>query len=147
MKTRASFLAAGTLLGALTSGFSQPVITTQPLWQTNAVGSTAKFSVVATGVPPLFYQWRFNSGDRAGATNATLALTNAQTTNQGNYSVVVTESGGLSVTSAVARLYVFLPPMVTTDPVSRTVGRCGNVSFTVTASGTPPLRYQWRLNE
>src|SRR5437867_2988895 len=94
--------------GLAAVAFGQPVITNQPSWQTNAVGSTAMFSVGATGALPLFYQWRFNSADRAGATNATLVLTNVQTTNQGNYAVVVTDSVGLSATSATARLYVIV---------------------------------------
>jgi len=89
MRTNISLNATGILLLSLASSLAQPMITNQPSWQTNAVGSTAMFSVGATGAPPLFYQWRFNSADRAGATNATLVLTNVQTTNQGNYTVRV----------------------------------------------------------
>ena len=97
MKRITNLLAAGMLLATLASGFAEPVITNQPTWLTNGVGSTALFSVGATGAPPLSYQWRFNGVDRPGATNDTLVLTNVQTSNQGNYSVVVTEFGGLSI--------------------------------------------------
>jgi len=144
MKTKANVLAAALLLAALASGFGQPVITNQPSWQTNAVGSTAMFSVGATGAPPLFYQWRFNSADRAGATNDTLILPNVQTTNQGNYSVVVSNVEG-SATSAVARLYVIVPPSITRQPTNFPVLSIGaSVSNRVAASSATPLSYQWR---
>src|ERR1019366_8014598 len=38
------------------------------------------------------------------------------------------------------------PPSIVTQPQSQTVGVGSNVTFTVTASGTAPLSYQWRLN-
>lgn len=37
-----------------------PVITSQPVSRSNLVGTTATFSVTATGAPPLAYQWRRN---------------------------------------------------------------------------------------
>jgi len=71
---------------------AQPIITTQPVSQTNIVGSTVSFSVVVNGPGPFIYQWRFNgtnfqnnmtkvagngtyafSGDGGPATNACLA--------------------------------------------------------------------------
>src|SRR6185369_6786324 len=35
-----------------------PAIVSQPQNQTVVVGDSANFSVVANGIPPLFYQWR-----------------------------------------------------------------------------------------
>ena len=37
-----------------------PAFTSQPVSQTNTVGSTAVFNVTATGSQPLSYQWRFD---------------------------------------------------------------------------------------
>jgi C1A family cysteine protease len=37
-------------------------------------------------------------------------------------------------------------PSISTQPQSRSVLAGGNASFSVAASGTPPLRYQWRKN-
>lgn len=37
-----------------------------------------------------------------------------------------------------------IPPSITTQPQSQTVNSGANVSFTVAASGTAPLTYQWR---
>jgi uncharacterized repeat protein (TIGR01451 family) len=83
-----------------------PFIIQQPQLQANFVGSNVTFSVIADGAPPLFYQWRFNATPIAGATNATLLLTNIQLTDAGNYSVVVSNQYG-SVTSTLAELIVF----------------------------------------
>jgi len=66
-----------------------PIITSQPTNQTVFVGQTASFSVLASGTPPLSYQWRFNTTNLVGATNATLLLPSAQFTNAGIYSVIV----------------------------------------------------------
>src|SRR5206468_2693310 len=126
--------------------FAQPVIVSPPQWQTNAVGWTAIFSVVATGAPPLFYQWRFNGQDRAGATNDALVLTNVQTTNQGIYTIVVTNQAG--ATSAAARLYVVTLPVITRHPTptNQSVSVGANATFTAaaTASSVVHTNYEWR---
>lgn len=60
--------------------------------------------------PRFSYQWQFNATNAlTRATNAFLTITNAQSTNAGNYSVVVTDSFG-SVTSVVATLTVAAGP-------------------------------------
>lgn len=38
------------------------------------------------------------------------------------------------------------PPGIAEPPADQTVSRSGTAGFTVGANGTPPLRYQWRLN-
>jgi RHS repeat-associated protein len=83
-------------------------ILSQPQSQTVIQGSNATFSVTAAGVLPLSYQWYFNSTPLTGAINAILTLNNVQTTNAGNYYVVVTNSLG-SLTSSVATLTVNFP--------------------------------------
>ncbi|HXY00822.1 MAG TPA: immunoglobulin domain-containing protein, partial [Candidatus Limnocylindrales bacterium] len=47
-----------------------PTITTQPQNQTVNFGQTATFSVVASGTPPLSYQWNKNGGAISGATSS-----------------------------------------------------------------------------
>ena len=122
-----------------------PGITSQPANQTVVVGQDASFSVVATGSPPPNYQWRFNGANLAGATSSVLTRDNAQTTNAGSYTVVVTNAAG-SVTSAVATLTVNVPPGITTQPQNQTVATDQSASFSVVASGTVPLSYQWQFN-
>ena len=98
-----------------------------------------------SGTAPFGYQWTFNSTNLPGATNSTLMLNNVDTNNAGTYSVVVTNVAG-SVTSSNATLTVNVPPNITTPPVSQTVAAGQNASFSVTATGTGPLSYQWSFS-
>jgi hypothetical protein len=123
-----------------------PIITNQPSSQTVNFGSNATFSVGATGTPVLSYQWRFNTTNiLAGQTGTFLTVTNAQSTNAGEYTVVVTNSYG-AATSTVATLSLNTPPSITTQPTNQTVISGNSVSFIAAATGTAPLRYQWRFN-
>jgi hypothetical protein len=124
-----------------------PTITTQPQSQTVTLvpGQSVTFGVVASGTTPLSYRWRFNGTALAGATNAVLQLTNLQATNAGSYTVVVTNVAG-SVTSAVATLAFNIPPTITAQPQSQTATQGLNATFSVAASGTAPLSYQWSFN-
>ncbi|MBI5771885.1 MAG: immunoglobulin domain-containing protein, partial [Verrucomicrobia bacterium] len=122
-----------------------PAIVTQPAAQITAVGLAATFSVVATGTPAPTYQWRKGGVAIAGATHATLALTNVQSAAAGAYSVVVTNAGG-SVTSQDAALAVSLAPLVATAPAGQSVSAGANVTLSVTAGGVAPLAYQWSRN-
>ena len=63
MITNLNLVAAGLFLAALGTGFAQPVITKQPQSCTNVVGTTATFTVEATGTDPLAYQWQKLSGN------------------------------------------------------------------------------------
>jgi hypothetical protein len=80
-----------------------PMILTQPQSQVVNAGSSATFTVIATGTEPLRYQWQFNTAAVSGATNLSYTRSNVQTSHVGNYTVVVTNAAGI-ITSAVARL-------------------------------------------
>lgn len=121
-------------------------ITSQPQSRTNLVGSAASFSVAATGSAPLTYQWRFNGENIAGATTTNLNLINVQTTNAGNYTVVVTDSISASLTSAVAVLTVVVPPSFTEQPHSATNDAGATVVFSAQVEGSAPLSYVWEHN-
>ncbi len=128
-----------------TPATNPPVITAQPSGKTNAVGSTISFSVTATGSGTLAYQWRFGGTNISGATTNPFTLANAQLTNNGNYSVFITNAFG-SVTSSVAALLVTnAPPAITSQPQPQTVLAGQSATFTVSVTGTPPLNYQWLL--
>jgi Ig-like domain-containing protein len=126
-----------------------PSITTQPANQTVTAGQTATFSVVATGAAPLSYQWRKNSSNIVGATaaNYTTPATTAAD-NNATFDVVVTNSVS-GVTSSPATLTVnSLPaaPTITTPPANQTVTAGQTATFSVVATGTAPLTYQWQKN-
>src|SRR6266403_41121 len=126
-----------------------PTITTQPTNQTVTAGQTASFSAVATGTAPLTYQWRKNSVAISGATS--FSYTTPPTTsfdNGAQFIVVVSNTGG-SATSSAATLTVSAAPVapsITTQPASQTVTMGQTASFSVAASGTAPLSYQWNRN-
>lgn len=123
-----------------------PVIQSGPLSLSVTQGNAAAFSVTAHGTAPLGYQWFLNTNSAlSGQTASNLSLVNVQSTNAGVYSVRVSNAAG-SVTSAPALLTVFLPPAIVMHPQSQSVQVSNPVSFTVTASGTAPLRYQWFFN-
>ncbi|MGD0743650.1 MAG: immunoglobulin domain-containing protein [Verrucomicrobiota bacterium] len=129
-----------------------PVITVQPTNQSMAVGTTATFVVAAVGKVPLSFQWQVgganlvNGGNISGATAKTLTISNAQTTNSGTYTVIVTNTAG-SVTSSNAVLTVTnIPPAIIVQPTNQTVTATSNVTFVVTATGTTPLSYQWQVD-
>ena len=94
---------------ALLTVWQPPIITNQPVGYTNMAGCSRTFSVGASGVPALGYQWRLTSTGLTGAAAATLSLTNILTSQAGAYTVVITNSAG-SVTSSVANLVVTNPP-------------------------------------
>jgi hypothetical protein len=75
-----------------------PSITTQPQSQTNLTGTTATFSVSATGSLPLTYIWQYNTTNLPPSGSSTFMTTNA-----GTYLVIVSNVAG-QVTSSSATL-------------------------------------------
>jgi hypothetical protein len=126
-----------------------PSITTQPASQTVSAGQMATFSVVAAGTAPLSYQWRKNSANISGATAASYTTPVTTTAdNNTSFDVVVTNSVS-SVTSAQATLGVNsvpVAPTITTPPANQTVTAGQTATFSVVATGTAPLTYQWQKN-
>jgi len=95
-----------TIPSVIVTNANQPVvILAQPQSRTNAVGTTASFSVTASGTLPQ-YQWRSNNVAIAGATSSTLSLTNVQLSDNGKAFTVIVSNSVNSVTSIVATLTV-----------------------------------------
>lgn len=117
-------------------------ITQAPESQTGAAGSTVTFNVGVRGQAPITCQWFFQGGPLAGETAQFLVLNNIQPAQEGDYVVVAANAVG-SVTSSVARLTVLVPPSITQQPQSLFVSAGSNAVFSVQASGSSVLRYQW----
>src|SRR6266852_3933426 len=126
-----------------------PTITTQPANQTVTAGQTATFIVVASGTAPLNHQWQKNGANIAGATSSSYTTPATISFDNGTrFTVVVSNSTG-SVTSSAATLTVNAAPVapsITTQPLSQTVTGGQTSTFSVTATGTSPLGYQWSKN-
>jgi hypothetical protein len=91
------------------------------------------------------FQWQFDGTNIAGATNATLTLTDVQSTGAGAYSVTVTDPAG-STTSSNAVLTTLVPPTITSSPASQSVAVGATVAFSAAATGTAPISYQWEFD-
>ncbi len=122
-----------------------PSIASHPSSLAVCTGGGATFTVSATGGAPLAYQWRRNATPIAGATSSSYSIPSVAPAHAGSYEVVVTNPCG-SVTSNAATLTVGVAPAITTQPSSRTACTGTSTTFTVSASGTPTLAYQWRKN-
>ncbi len=129
---------------------SQPTqITGQPTTQTTCDGGSASFTVTATGSGTLTYQWWFKATGAtsfvqlSGATSATLNINPVSSANAGTYHVVVHSACGDDVTSDDVTLTINPPTQITGQPTAQTACDGGSASFTVTATGTAPITYQW----
>jgi len=152
MKTKLHLLIAGMLLATVGTGISQLVITQQPQSCTNVLGTTATFTVGATGTEPLAYQWQkrdsfWNITDLADCTNAVMVLTNVQTSDALGYRVVVTNIEGAVISQVAYLTVVASAPRIsaTTSFQHQAVHLGSNASFAVSVSGLA-LWYQWRLD-
>lgn len=77
----------------------------QPLNQRTLAGRQVIFHVLAVGVDPITYQWRFNGYDIPGAVSNNLVMDAPQTFDSGTYSVLVSNPTG-DITSQSATLIV-----------------------------------------
>jgi hypothetical protein len=122
-------------------------ITAAPSSTTLCAGATATFSVTASGLA-LTYQWMLNGvnisngGNISGATTANLSITNVQSANGGDYTVLVGSTCGSNTPSA-ATLTVNPTTAIATQPVSTTVCAGDTATFTVGTAGVGAITYQW----
>ena len=84
-----------------------PIIVLQPASQTASYGSTVKFTVTATSLTPMTYQWRFNGTNISSgkARSATYQCDEIKFKDAGGYSCVITNASGYA-TSVSATLTV-----------------------------------------
>jgi hypothetical protein len=128
--------------------WSSPIILKDVQSLTVNTGSTATFTVSASGKPNPTYQWIFNGTTLTGETNTTLVINDVQYVNTGSYNVVISNDVG-TITSNTARLsvYYYPPqptlPIITEQPSSQTVVVGDGAAFNVNASGESPFTYQW----
>ncbi len=123
----------------ITDNDGAPSITTPPASRFAAVGASTTFSVVATGTPPLTYQWKKNGVNVAGATKADYTLAKVALTSIGNYTVEV--KGAISpvaTSTPAAELFVV-------DTASRSVAQVDGTSLLLTAkTAGAGLSYEWQ---
>jgi len=120
-------------------------INTQPSPQTVCVGAPSAFTVGATGSPTITYQWRKNTANIGGAIASSYSILSTSVLDGGSYDCVVT-NGCSSVTSNAVVLTVNVSPSIGSQPSNLTQNPGTNAAFTVGATGSGVLSYQWRKN-
>jgi hypothetical protein len=126
-----------------------PTITKQPGDAKVAEDQSARFKVTASGDAPLTYQWRKNGADIAGASKASYNTPPATLGDNGVLFSVRVTTNGAAVLSRDALLTVQannVPPSIVAQPVNKSVKVGRSVTFSVTATGSLPLTYQWHKN-
>ncbi|HEV7925376.1 MAG TPA: immunoglobulin domain-containing protein, partial [Verrucomicrobiae bacterium] len=103
-----------------------PIITTQPVSQTVTASATATLFVGATATPAPVYQWYLN-GSTVGTNGSTLSIPNFQASDQGSYTVILSNALG-AVTS--------LPALVLLDgPLRINSYSSSNGAFSLESAG------------
>ena len=126
-----------------------PVITLQPTAQNVCAGATATFTVAATGTGTLLYRWQkdavdlVDGGDVSGATSTTLQIANVDAADVGNYRCVVTDDI-TSINSNNAALTLGVATEITLHPLPQVLCAGETATFTVSATGSGTLTYQWQ---
>jgi PKD repeat protein len=90
------------------------------------------------------YSWDFGDGGLSTGTNAVETYTNA-----GTYTVALTAIGPSGTNTTTKTNYIQVtntPPAIASQPQDQTVSVGGTASFNVSATGTPPLSFQWKHN-
>ncbi len=118
--------------------------------QNPGVGGTASWNPTYGGTTPITYQWQrsTNGGaswlDIGGATSASFSVVIQAGETGYLYRVRATNVAGTTTSNSAA---VSNALVITSQPSSITVNEgSGSVSFTVAATGSPPLSYQWQRN-
>lgn len=123
-------------------------ITARPIGQHVNVGQSVNFSVTASG-PALSYQWLRNGAAISGATTPSYTIASAQLGDAGDYAVRITS--GANAETATAKLRVTTAGgagiSISANPVGQTVAVGQPVSFSITASASAPIAYQWLKND
>lgn len=128
-----------------------PGFIAQPAGATVASGTAVTLSATVVGASPLSFQWRLNGtnvssgGNLSGTTTSALTISAATTNNSGNYSLLIANGYG-SITSSIAILNVGAAPLITRSPTNLTLLAGASAVFSVAATGSTPLAYQWRSN-
>ncbi len=126
-----------------------PTIYTDPASQDIATGDTATLQVVPQGSAPFSYQWYKNGTLIQDATARTYTTGALDSSNDGDsYTVTVTNKYG-SITSSAATLTVAASsaPSITTQPVAGEATEGRSATFSVTATGSDAMTYQWQLDD
>ena len=123
-----------------------PQITQHPLSKKKNPGISITFSITVSGMPPVSYQWLKDGAPINNAVADSYTIDSISENDEGYFTCRVTNDAG-SLVSNAAKLSVNDPPNIFRHPLSQTRNPETSVTFSVIASGTPPISYQWMKDE
>ncbi len=122
-----------------------PAILAGPTSLTVPAGSEVTFGVTATGSTPMTIWWFQNGSLVSLATNLQFVITNAQSTDSGNYQVMVSNLLGTATSTNAALTVLPAKPVFALQPSAPSELPLGtNVTLQCLAVGTAPIVYQWQ---
>lgn len=160
-KLSASNTTLDTLAAAISNGQSDPTplapkVTAQPLSASVVAAQPVTFSVVASSALPASYQWQKSTDggatfvDVPGATGASYTVATPQMSDTGSLLRVRVSSAAGSLTSSAAALSVTAPaptaPVIAVQPQNTSAPYGQGATFSVSATSSSTLSYQWRRN-
>lgn len=118
--------------------------------QTNialSAGQTLSVPGFASGVTPINYQWfKAPNTPLADQTNATLTILNTSTNDSGIYFLTASNPLGGAQSANIAVSITSFPVGITQQPTNLTVFAGYPAAFSLSATGSPPVSYQWFRN-
>ncbi len=122
------------------------ILIAQPLAQSIRAGESATFVVEVVGSVTPSFRWQKNEVDIVGATSSTYLIASATGADAGTYRVVVSAGGDIqnSLSVDLSLSATGTAPVITTQPVSRLAAVETGVTFSVVATGSLGLTYQWK---
>jgi hypothetical protein len=140
-------LSSSTIQALYESANVPPVLTQSPQLPPGQVydGDSLTLSALAEGNPILVYQWMRNGTNLTGQNSTTLTFNPVSTNDVGTYSVIVTNNYG-SATGSVSLAVARSAPIILAQPASQERWATFPFAFSVAATGSMPLSYQWTLS-
>jgi uncharacterized repeat protein (TIGR03803 family) len=131
-----------------------PQITSQPASLAVRAGATATFAVGAAANGWLSYQWQQDNGiyltnltdggNLSGSASSLLTISNVSSANVGIYSVIVSNSAGVTVSSNATLTILPFRPVIVAEPAGASALAGQTIVLAVGAVGNQPLSYQWQ---
>ncbi|MBS1911024.1 MAG: SBBP repeat-containing protein [Bacteroidetes bacterium] len=123
-----------------------PVVTAAPQGSSACVGASHTFTVATSG-PAATYQWQFNGAPIPGATGASYTIPSVKQSDAGSYTVAIAYAPCESKPLVTAPAVLTVGSIdIASGPDDQHVQLGQAASFSVTASGSSGLSYQWRKN-
>jgi len=138
---------------------SAPVISTQPVSTTAAVGASTTFSVAGSGLPAPTYQWQIstnggtswsnlsNGNPYSGTKTSTLTISSVfSAMSDYQYRAVLTNSQGTATSASAGMTIPLSAPTITSQPGNTSLPVSRNAIIMVIANGNPAPTYQWQVS-